>query len=256
VSRTIPLPAPSVVVTFVHGTWATGTTWPTLSAMVRAKFGEVQIRHCCWSGRNSLKQRKAGAARLATKCRRLRERHPAARHVVIAHSHGGAVLYHALEDETVRGGISGAVFLSTPFVYFTYLESSLLAMSILGGSLGIYGLAAFLFVRTLLPEISILGLSNGVSQLLLSIGLYFVAFWGVLGVIAWADMAGRQFAEDHASKPLIGLPTLVVRSPSDEASLALTACQALATTTRVLAARGERVVFNWRRAAARNGASA
>ena len=69
-----------------------------------------------WSGRNTHTARIAGGLALRRALRERVRQFPAARHLLIAHSHGGNVAVYGLRGFTGAERVSGLVCLGTPFI--------------------------------------------------------------------------------------------------------------------------------------------
>jgi len=115
--------SPDYVITLVHGTKARHATWmQAKSELCKALLdreqlhGTALIRRFCWSGGNSHTARLRAAERLKNHLRSLLDNFPSIPHFVIAHSHGGNVVFYALQDETLRRKLAGVVTLATPFL--------------------------------------------------------------------------------------------------------------------------------------------
>jgi pimeloyl-ACP methyl ester carboxylesterase len=109
------------VVTLVHGTWARGARWTQPGSHLRRAIeesvpGPVTFEVFRWSGRNLIAARTGAAERLRQTLTRLLELHPAARHYIIGHSHGGNVALYALRDSPLVESIAGVACFSTPFL--------------------------------------------------------------------------------------------------------------------------------------------
>ena len=79
-----------------------------------SQYGPVEFRYFQWSGRNSVKARTRAAEDLRALLRGDLYESPAARHVLIAHSHGATVVLNALDgaDSDVRDAVGAVVLLS------------------------------------------------------------------------------------------------------------------------------------------------
>lgn len=109
--------SPRTIVTLVHGTWARDSRWGRLEASLRATLpAPVDIRYWAWSGRNSVVARQAASERLRQQLSADRKQHPHARRIVIAHSHGGNLVAHALNNRASSGAVDQVICLSTPFL--------------------------------------------------------------------------------------------------------------------------------------------
>lgn len=112
------------VVTLLHGTFQPGAAWTrrhsALCQRLRGALPEdTLIRRVVWSGRNSFKARAEAAARLQHRLRRQADRYPGARHIIVAHSHGGNIALLAIKDEDTRRRVSGIACMATPFLNVT-----------------------------------------------------------------------------------------------------------------------------------------
>lgn len=108
------------IITLIHGTWAREAPWTQegsrLVLALQTADPEARIIRLEWSGGNSHAARLEAAEMLVHHVRGCRRCHPAAKHYVIAHSHGGNVVRYALSLEDVSADLDGAVCLSTPFI--------------------------------------------------------------------------------------------------------------------------------------------
>lgn len=69
-----------------------------------------------WSGWNRVASRASGAVELERHIREVGERDSQAKHVLIAHSHGGNIALYAMREPNVQQCVNGLVCLSTPFI--------------------------------------------------------------------------------------------------------------------------------------------
>jgi hypothetical protein len=76
----------------------------------------VVFREFRWSGHNSHLDRLVAAEHLREHLRTVSADYPAARQVVIGHSHGGNVVLYALRDPDIRQRVAAVVTLATPFL--------------------------------------------------------------------------------------------------------------------------------------------
>ena len=120
----VPLPAdvtPDYVLTLVHGTWADTSGWVSPGSALRRHLEErlpgVVFREFPWSGANTHEARLEAGARLGRFIREGQALHPAARHFIVAHSHGGNVALYAMRDPAARDAVDGIVTLATPFFF-------------------------------------------------------------------------------------------------------------------------------------------
>lgn len=115
---------PAFVITSVHGTFARRSKWTSPDSdfvrSVRSLLpGDVSVYSHTWSGANSQKARRQASTELKQKLIDQFERHPAAAHFVIGHSHGGNVAMYALDDDSVQSRVNGVLCVNTPFITVT-----------------------------------------------------------------------------------------------------------------------------------------
>jgi hypothetical protein len=118
-------PAPPIVVTLGHGTFAKGATWTKDGSVLRqeiaAELGrlehEVTFDVFEWSGRNTHKARVKAGYELADHIRTLRKRFAQGVHFIVAHSHGGNVAVLAHKHLPLELHALGVATLGTPFLY-------------------------------------------------------------------------------------------------------------------------------------------
>lgn len=112
----------SAVVTLIHGTFARGASWMKPGSAIRNCIecgvgGHVKFVPFDWTARNLFAERISAADQLAASLRRTADQHEGIPHIVVAHSHGGAVFAYVLrKSPDLLRNLAGAVFLSTPFV--------------------------------------------------------------------------------------------------------------------------------------------
>src|SRR5262249_27654013 len=78
---------------------------------------DVEFREFAWSGSNSHRGRIIAGDALRDFLTTGISQFPAARHFIIAHSHGGNVAIRALQTPTLSDRISGLACLGTPFLH-------------------------------------------------------------------------------------------------------------------------------------------
>lgn len=120
---------PEYVLTLVHGTrlpFTQKATWVSPRSLLATELTErlgwrVAIESIDWGGGNSPKARAKGATILREHLRAIRAeaKYEGARHVVIAHSHGGNVAVSAMDSSDEARGVLGVVTLGTPFLSAT-----------------------------------------------------------------------------------------------------------------------------------------
>lgn len=112
---------PPFVFTLVHGTFSPDAPWTRPGSRIR-RFLETRYPGCVitapvWSGLNTHADRLKASDDIGAILLAQHLRHPAAKQVVIAHSHGGTVTLHACENPQVRESLSGVITLGTPFIH-------------------------------------------------------------------------------------------------------------------------------------------
>jgi hypothetical protein len=112
---------PEYVVHMVHGTFARKASWieshSRLSReLIEALGWRAKIEPFHWSGRNGALARWRAALRFEVHLQERIRLHPAAHHIVIAHSHGGNIALWALRDRSLADRVLGVITLSTPFL--------------------------------------------------------------------------------------------------------------------------------------------
>src|SRR3954468_6058246 len=100
------------VITLVHGTWSRDAPWtrdvsPLCCHLRDALPAPIHFERFNWSGRNSFSARQKASEHLQAHLRRLFEKWPTAKHFVIAHSHGGNVVFYAIRDSDVASRLAG-----------------------------------------------------------------------------------------------------------------------------------------------------
>jgi hypothetical protein len=154
-------------------------------------------------------------------------RAPAARHVVVAHSHGANIVLHALHGghPRVRKSLSAVVLLSPPLLNCTSVEDPTAAANKL--LLGAITVVPLFFLAAKYAT-AIFGLSR-IATLLAAIVLTML--WLRL---FWPSLVQRRAERlvEQLGLPPLDLPGLVVRTPGDEAHAALSSVGAFASLAR------------------------
>ena len=151
------MPPVPISVVFVHGTWASGSTWPLLEAGIRRVFGAeyVAVQYLNWSGRNTVSARISAAEKLAHLLEADSQHRPTTRRFIVAHSHGGTVALLATREAALRRTVAGVICLSTPFLLVRPRRFSELGWSIanlgLVLSLAFVTIGAALITRSIVP---------------------------------------------------------------------------------------------------------
>lgn len=227
------------VVHLVHGTWPYGPfrkSAPTNSSSWfddGSVFRERMSKHVdkktvfetfLWSGRNSFKARETAVFEFSDHVKKSQRRHPSARHVVVAHSHGGTVCTDYLKSQTEHG-ISAIVCLSTPFAYIVKRRqweddhATLFCTAVASIFLAI----CFYFSALYIPMHWIAG-------------LYFL-IWVILNIaISGALISFTERYETRLSPFSLQHPPpiFVIRATRDEAALITGLAQALGYVGRVI----------------------
>ncbi len=110
------------LITLVHGTWgqesALAYDESSFSHSLLPQLpGQTVFQPFVWSGRNRHSDRLAAADLLKACVLEGVQLYPESNHFVIAHSHGGNILYYALRDAEFACTLKGVVTLSTPFIH-------------------------------------------------------------------------------------------------------------------------------------------
>ncbi len=187
-------PNDEVNVVLVHGTWAEKAAWcnddaGAIRVAMRETFPDLHLNFHAhdWSGDNKHLHRIEAGKRLSDELTELTNK-CGAQCVVVGHSHGGAVISHALRASPELGGkLLGAIFLSTPFIQMRlrpgrkYIKHFLFGLLLIGLTLTLVALPYFLIA--LLPQ------NIGLSRLPQWLGtLLFVGALAAgvgLATIAW-----------------------------------------------------------------------
>jgi pimeloyl-ACP methyl ester carboxylesterase len=223
---------PTLVVTLVHGTWAANAAWlradSALSRSLLAAFPDHVLRFVPfrWSGRNSVSARFRAGQVLAQKLSAMRQEWPAARHVLVGHSHGGFVALSALRGATTDERIRGVACLSTPFLMARARPMSRLAragLTVTPALLVAFGCGQAVEHSPLGPIVDRHESLQGAFGLLVLVLAALAWYWTPRAVQA---LSARVF-ERMQLPQLEPNQLFVMRAPGDEASAALGAAQIL-----------------------------
>jgi len=112
---------PDLLVTLIHGTFEPQARWtqpdsPFVRDLPSTPNQSVRCDRFEWSGENTHRDREAGAAKLRAHIRNENYTDAAAQRLLIAHSHGGNVVLHALLNGDICRRVSAVVYLNTPFI--------------------------------------------------------------------------------------------------------------------------------------------
>jgi hypothetical protein len=249
-----------LVVTLVHGTIGWCSSWLHRGSNLRTHLnstfpGRIVFRRVPWSGLNSFRARRNGAASLRRQIHDNAIRWPMARQFIVAHSHGGSLSIEALNDEECSKCVEGLVCMSTPFLTPTHyrLPSFSPSLQFLFDMASIYAIAIsvgvmlhWLPLRSLLPDwvlerLTVLAISvhdgSIVQGLLHPTFPVFVLGWIAFPVIVVLSLgwlarrwAGRYetLVVDALREPRIEPDSvLILRQPGDEAAGAINGLHAV-----------------------------
>lgn len=251
--RTVPVEVPIYII--VHGTFNRHARWAREGRLVARLEESGKVTRFCWSGRNVMRDRLDAAATLQSLLLHLLRQRPDLHLGLIAHSHGGNVVAHALdssklsiEDSALLEKIK-VVAMATPFLSAS--PRSLSTAEKLGAATAGYIAFTLAFVAALYPALSAVSIVQyGLDQTLrevvpssptgfiflfaaLLLGMLFVqSIWGLfsLGHRVGAPPFWRILRYDSALSECerftpdtkrLNSRLLVLRSPSDEAALVL-----------------------------------
>jgi hypothetical protein len=195
-------------------------------ARLRAELGDIpyKITPLLWSGENSIRVRDETSHILAERLLAEHAEYPQATQLVIAHSHGGNILFRALYHLQQRNALqSGAktlvVTLATPFVEIHQADfgkrPELVRTAFVGAIWYILYLLALEVFRLSMTSMVIFLLATGLP-------LAFVDWYW----IRWRRTARQKLVQSLRSATKLGAvaptqPLLVIRAIDDEASLIL-----------------------------------
>lgn len=230
----------ALIVTLVHGTWASESDWvredsPLCKAFAEVLDDAIKPQVFRWSGQNSFSARQAAAAELQAFLNERIRLFPSDRHAIVAHSHGGNVTLLALRDEVLRSRIDSVVCLSTPFIAASLRNLGEFSDVDVSFLLWLIATVACVTVIAVTPSLKELMLkvyfpenaSKTVEYAVLLVLVILVSF--IRFTLKYLLTRWRNFAEAFERKlafPQINeVNLLVVRPPADEASAALVAMQ-------------------------------
>lgn len=226
--------AVSYVVTLIHGTFARGAPWTQEDSTLRKELmrylGSVTFRSFEWTGANNHNARIAAGALLGKHILSIKTEFPEARHFLIAHSHGGNVIFYSLRDLEVKNGICGIVTMGTPFIkcdlrpdhavvgVFRFLATAL-------SFLASYVLLAIGY-NEFVPDL----FGQSIDVLLMATAtLIAFAVWKLIHepVRRWFSRAGNR-ALARLTPSSTQIPCFVIHTPYDEAGLLLSTVRQVA----------------------------
>jgi hypothetical protein len=236
---------PSVLVLLVHGTFARGAAWTrdcselcgvVKKACENAGFAPV-FKAVEWSGWNVSSHRRRAGATISNTIREQASAHRGT--LLFAHSHGGSAAAFAMkEDASLGGRLAGVAFLSTPFVALRMrpgVETSALSVSI---SLFIAAFATLTWLvwTAMLIGTNAFGIEFGLlawyGPIVALIAMFFCALVLFQKYAQHFLVSRLQHAvATHETARLGSGNFLFLRSSGDEAAVALSFAQFLATAT-------------------------
>jgi alpha-beta hydrolase superfamily lysophospholipase len=207
----------------VHGTFAQGAAWtdpqhsPLCKAIAQALAHRPLAFHALtWTGNNSHADRKsAGQALADALCEATQAAH-AGPCFVVGHSHGGAVITHAIKDDpTLAAQLDGVVFLSTPFIHLTRRHFSKYLAWALGAILLILLLAGALVFTEWAMRTA--GATAWVSRAMLVLAIVeAVLIFGYLTELPKEDSGKVHPGRAALFAPLVVLPPVLLGSGGAE----------------------------------------
>lgn len=224
--------AKPVIVHLVHGTWPRGPfrkssrpgkpEWfeegsPFREEVASLAHGRFEFRFFPWSGANSYRKRLSASEEFNRYLFKSFEEETGSQHVIVAHSHGGTVVAHALaQSSRLLAGkpLRHLVCLATPFTYATHRSRN---------DQYIF-LFVIYFIGVIFPVVPLIGLGLNESWWLLAWTAGFCLF-------SWFQLnrSGNTWNErDHLDgihEPPVA--TTLFRGTRDEASLTIGLTQSL-----------------------------
>jgi hypothetical protein len=254
----------------VHGTWSNRKIWESPFAQHLAELlrPEVRVAAFEWSGRNSVTAREKASSDFIEFVKKRCSEEPSARRVVVCHSHGGSIVMRALALEPTLA-IDALVCIGTPFIHVSRLEEVVPgATPPFGPVAAALGIVAVLLVAGVLKLIGVSRLRHAAVWMLNHPFLVLAGLFGaMMAYIAFVfAMLLREWSEDRrlgrldfeeteefvdrllkepddevwalkqrcqlpASEPV---PTLLIKTPGDEAHGLLAAAQMASYLARTL----------------------
>ena len=219
--------AVSYVVTLIHGTFARGAPWTQENSRLRKDLlrylGSVTFRTFEWTGANSHNARIAAGSQLGEHILSIKTEFPEARHFLIAHSHGGNVIFYSLRDLEAKNAICGTVTMGTPFIKCDLRPDQTVVgvVRYLAAALGF--LASYILLaigyENFVPDF----ISQSKHEMLMATAtLLAFAVWKLIHepVRRWFSLAGNR-ALARLTPSSTQTPCLVIHTPYDEAGLLL-----------------------------------
>jgi hypothetical protein len=231
-----------VIVHLVHGTWPYGPfkrkptkeekVWfdpdSEFCRSISSELGaRVEFVPHLWSGSNTFRARSLAAADLALElAAAVNSSHPDSAHVVVAHSHGGTVSASAVGflSDSVARRIESLICISTPFAYWVLADiAHRAAMLWAQASLLAASVVVFLCL-TFAPFVVAHGMLVFVACSLLGL-IWFIGVLLLRAVLRAGGRIPRYYPQSYEIPKSTNM--LILRSPQDEASIAIGLAQTM-----------------------------
>ncbi len=213
----------TITISLLHGTFARGSTWPVIEEEIRRQFSacDPSITYPPWSGWNTVRARLTAAGMLENHLLGLVRAKPDGDHFIVAHSHGGNIALLALRNPEVRAAVRGVICLSTPFLLCRprLFPRNGRALYETAAFMGVMAFVLYIVSRTLAEW--------NMNNMFSVVGVATVALLCAIPLFVRWHSRALHFMQRVTPSPH-GMPILVIRSPSDEASLFLATFQAVA----------------------------
>jgi len=251
---------PEIIVTLVHGTFASSAEWiapdSALSRKLKDRFDEtLLVQPFRWPpANNNIWTRLAAAEALASSLKKLQETYPNANQYIIAHSHGGNIALLASRYLDQLNSQSKPIFGGIACLYTPFLHASIRDLS----------------------QLTMINMNIALTTILVPLGFFLLTLFGVLSPwssVIWqalsfvlvgvlvAIISGRaeRFVDSQGITPDVcrdaieayappNLNLLIIRSAGDEASQALDTAQLISRYSSMIFNRmsEKRINPSWR----------
>ena len=149
----VPAPALARVVTLVHGTFFPNAEWTQtnsdFSNGLRDNLPGAVVRRFQWSSKNTPSARLQASFELLFYLEEVSCEFPGCEHYIVAHSHGGSVALHCLQNEVLQPYVAGLICMNTPLLEYRlrdHMESS--------APFGLLGLLAALVIGVMFGAVA------------------------------------------------------------------------------------------------------
>jgi hypothetical protein len=227
---------PVYIVHTIHGTFAKKAKWitdngPFCQTLNRTLGWRTKIEPFRWSGKNSVFARRDAAIDFKNHLKQKIDFWGDAKHIIVAHSHGGNIAFMALSSSDLASKVLGVATLATPFLSAGVRES--VGDELIDQMTGIFA-SLFVGLATLFA-----GYWSGVgwSRWPWALGVCF----GTMGVLALGAFASRHMGE-YAQRISKAVPhsalspdrVVIIRVDGDEALAAITGARLAGTLAELL----------------------